>query len=102
MDVPDGKHPLRVNRVQDGMTGIVEDRRGRMLPSHDVLTKEFGVSRTVLREALSIASPRERDEHLASKVLFLCHAGRCPCVYAGTWLPSFIDGASLKDRAHFP
>ncbi|CAE6868314.1 hypothetical protein R75461_08419 [Paraburkholderia nemoris] len=54
------------------------------LRAQDVLTKEFSVSRSVPREALSIVSPRERDEHLASKVLFLRHEGRCPCVCAGT------------------
>jgi len=48
-----------VSKVMDGLvTGIVEDRYGAVLPPQDVLSKEFDVSRTVMREALSMLLAR--------------------------------------------
>src|SRR5262249_33865224 len=42
-----------VSKVMDGLvTGIVEEKYGAVLPPQDVLSKEFDVSRTVMREAL--------------------------------------------------
>ncbi len=48
-----------VSKVMDGLvTGIVENRYGAVLPPQDVLSKEFDVSRTVMREALSMLLAR--------------------------------------------
>jgi DNA-binding FadR family transcriptional regulator len=48
-----------VSKVMDGLiVGIVEDRYGAVLPPQDVLSKEFDVSRTVMREALSMLLAR--------------------------------------------
>ncbi|TAM03764.1 MAG: FadR family transcriptional regulator [Paraburkholderia sp.] len=48
-----------VSKVMDGLiAGIVEDRYGAVLPPQDVLSKEFDVSRTVMREALSMLLAR--------------------------------------------
>jgi DNA-binding FadR family transcriptional regulator len=44
----------------DGLvTGIVEEKYGAILPPQDVLSKEFDVSRTVMREALSMLLARD-------------------------------------------
>ncbi|MCX4164512.1 MULTISPECIES: FadR/GntR family transcriptional regulator [Paraburkholderia] len=49
-----------VSRVMDGLvTGIVEEKYGAILPPQDVLSKEFDVSRTVMREALSMLLARD-------------------------------------------
>jgi DNA-binding FadR family transcriptional regulator len=49
-----------VSKVMDGLvTGIVEEKYGAVLPPQDVLSKEFDVSRTVMREALSMLLARE-------------------------------------------
>jgi DNA-binding FadR family transcriptional regulator len=49
-----------VSKVMDGLvTGIVEARYGPILPPQDVLSKEFDVSRTVMREALSMLLARD-------------------------------------------
>ncbi|WP_118178985.1 FadR/GntR family transcriptional regulator [Paraburkholderia phosphatilytica] len=49
-----------VSKVMDGLvTGIVEDRYGAVLPPQDVLSKDFDVSRTVMREALSMLLARD-------------------------------------------
>ncbi|WP_027796560.1 FadR/GntR family transcriptional regulator [Paraburkholderia acidipaludis] len=48
-----------VSKVMDGLiAGIVEERYGAVLPPQDVLSKEFDVSRTVMREALSMLLAR--------------------------------------------
>jgi len=48
-----------VSKVMDGLiSGIVEERYGAVLPPQDVLSKEFDVSRTVMREALSMLLAR--------------------------------------------
>jgi DNA-binding FadR family transcriptional regulator len=48
-----------VSKVMDGLvTGIVEEKYGAVLPPQDVLSKEFDVSRTVMREALSMLLAR--------------------------------------------
>jgi DNA-binding FadR family transcriptional regulator len=48
-----------VSKVMDGLvTGIVEEKYGAILPPQDVLSKEFDVSRTVMREALSMLLAR--------------------------------------------
>ncbi|CAG4891436.1 FadR/GntR family transcriptional regulator [Paraburkholderia saeva] len=48
-----------VSKVMDGLvTGIVEDKYGAVLPPQDVLSKDFDVSRTVMREALSMLLAR--------------------------------------------
>src|SRR6201995_4632535 len=48
-----------VSKVMDGLvTGIVEEKYGAVLPLQDVLSKEFDVSRTVMREALSMLLAR--------------------------------------------
>ncbi|MCG5073898.1 FadR/GntR family transcriptional regulator [Paraburkholderia tagetis] len=48
-----------VSKVMDGLiSGIVEERYGAILPPQDVLSKEFDVSRTVMREALSMLLAR--------------------------------------------
>jgi DNA-binding FadR family transcriptional regulator len=41
------------------VTGIVEEKYGAVLPPQDVLSKDFDVSRTVMREALSMLLSRE-------------------------------------------
>src|SRR5258708_465328 len=44
-----------VSKVMDGLvTGIVEEKYGAIRPPQDVLSKEFDVSRTGMREALSM------------------------------------------------
>jgi DNA-binding FadR family transcriptional regulator len=49
-----------VSKVMDGLvTGIVEEKYGAVLPPQDVLSKEFDVSRTVMREALSMLLARD-------------------------------------------
>jgi DNA-binding FadR family transcriptional regulator len=49
-----------VSKVMEGLvTGIVEEKYGAVLPPQDVLSKEFDVSRTVMREALSMLLARE-------------------------------------------
>ncbi|GAB7537380.1 FadR/GntR family transcriptional regulator [Burkholderia sp. 22PA0099] len=49
-----------VSKVMDGLvTGIVEDKYGGILPPQDVLSKDFDVSRTVMREALSMLLARD-------------------------------------------
>lgn len=48
-----------VSKVMDGLvSGIVEEKYGAILPPQDVLSKEFNVSRTVMREALSMLLAR--------------------------------------------
>jgi len=48
-----------VAKVMDGLVaGIVENRYGAILPPQDVLSREFDVSRTVMREALSMLLAR--------------------------------------------
>jgi DNA-binding FadR family transcriptional regulator len=48
-----------VSKVMDGLvSGIVEEKYGAVLPPQDVLSKEFDVSRTVMREALSMLLAR--------------------------------------------
>jgi DNA-binding FadR family transcriptional regulator len=48
-----------VSKVMDGLvTGIVEEKYGAVLPPQDVLSKDFDVSRTVMREALSMLLAR--------------------------------------------
>ena len=48
-----------VSKVMDGLiSGIVEERYGAVLPPQDILSKEFDVSRTVMREALSMLLAR--------------------------------------------
>lgn len=55
-----GKDRSLVAKVMDGLvTGIVEDKYGGILPPQDVLSKEFDVSRTVMREALSMLLARD-------------------------------------------
>ncbi|AGK48648.1 bacterial regulatory s, gntR family protein [Burkholderia thailandensis MSMB121] len=55
-----GKDRSLVSKVMDGLvTGIVEDKYGGVLPPQDVLSKEFDVSRTVMREALSMLLARD-------------------------------------------
>lgn len=55
-----GKERSLVSKVMDGLVaGIVEDRYGGTLPPQDVLSKEFDVSRTVMREALSMLLARD-------------------------------------------
>ena len=54
-----GKDRSLVSKVMDGLvTGIVEEKYGAILPPQDVLSKEFDVSRTVMREALSMLLAR--------------------------------------------
>jgi DNA-binding FadR family transcriptional regulator len=49
-----------VSKVMDGLvTGIVEEKYGAVLPPQDVLSKDFDVSRTVMREALSMLLARD-------------------------------------------
>ncbi|RFU47898.1 FadR/GntR family transcriptional regulator [Paraburkholderia sp. DHOC27] len=49
-----------VSKVMDGLVeGIVEEKYGAVLPPQDVLSKEFDVSRTVMREALSMLLARD-------------------------------------------
>ncbi|MGF6262263.1 DNA-binding FadR family transcriptional regulator [Paraburkholderia youngii] len=49
-----------VSKVMDGLvSGIVEEKYGAILPPQDVLSKEFDVSRTVMREALSMLLARD-------------------------------------------
>lgn len=49
-----------VSKVMDGLVaGIVEEKYGAILPPQDVLSKEFNVSRTVMREALSMLLARD-------------------------------------------
>ncbi len=49
-----------VSKVMDGLvTGIVEEKYGAILPPQDVLSKDFDVSRTVMREALSMLLARD-------------------------------------------
>ncbi|WP_133649017.1 FadR/GntR family transcriptional regulator [Paraburkholderia flava] len=49
-----------VSKVMDGLvTGIVEEKYGAVLPPQDILSKEFDVSRTVMREALSMLLARD-------------------------------------------
>jgi DNA-binding FadR family transcriptional regulator len=55
-----GKDRSLVSKVMDGLvSGIVEDKYGGILPPQDVLSKEFDVSRTVMREALSMLLARD-------------------------------------------
>ncbi|AJX15339.1 GntR family transcriptional regulator [Burkholderia ubonensis] len=55
-----GKDRSLVAKVMDGLVaGIVEDKYGGILPPQDVLSKEFDVSRTVMREALSMLLARD-------------------------------------------
>jgi DNA-binding FadR family transcriptional regulator len=55
-----GKDRSLVAKVMDGLvTGIVEDKYGGILPPQDVLSKDFDVSRTVMREALSMLLARD-------------------------------------------
>jgi DNA-binding FadR family transcriptional regulator len=55
-----GKDRSLVSKVMDGLvSGIVEDKYGGVLPPQDVLSKEFDVSRTVMREALSMLLARD-------------------------------------------
>lgn len=50
-----GKDRSLVAKVMDELVaGIVEDKYGGILPPQDVLSKDFDVSRTVMREALSM------------------------------------------------
>lgn len=54
-----GKDRSLVSKVMDGLvTGIVEEKYGAILPPQDILSKEFDVSRTVMREALSMLLAR--------------------------------------------
>ncbi len=54
-----GKDRSLVSKVMDGLvSGIVEEKYGAILPPQDVLSKEFDVSRTVMREALSMLLAR--------------------------------------------
>ncbi|WP_153100476.1 FadR/GntR family transcriptional regulator [Paraburkholderia hayleyella] len=54
------KQRSRVSTVMDGLIrGIVEGEYGTTLPPQDVLSKAFGVSRTVMREALSMLLVRD-------------------------------------------
>ncbi len=49
-----------VSKVMDGLVaGIVEDKYGGILPPQDVLSRDFDVSRTVMREALSMLLARD-------------------------------------------
>ncbi|MBK3787189.1 hypothetical protein G3A43_44395 [Paraburkholderia aspalathi] len=53
MDVPDGKHRSRANRMLDGiMAGIVEDRHGPMLAS--ARRADEGIQRESQRAARSV------------------------------------------------
>src|SRR5690242_5493269 len=55
-----GKDRSLVSKVMDGLvSGIVEEKYGAILPPQDVLSKEFDVSRTVMREALSMLLARD-------------------------------------------
>ncbi|KVE37375.1 FadR/GntR family transcriptional regulator [Burkholderia sp. TSV86] len=55
-----GKDRSLVSKVMDGLVaGIVEDKYGGVLPPQDVLSKDFDVSRTVMREALSMLLARD-------------------------------------------
>ena len=55
-----GKDRSLVSTVMDGLvSGIVEEKYGAILPPQDVLSKEFDVSRTVMREALSMLLARD-------------------------------------------
>jgi len=59
MDQHDNKDRSLVAKVMDGLVaGIVENRYGAVLPPQDVLSREFDVSRTVMREALSMLLAR--------------------------------------------
>ncbi|HTH61507.1 MAG TPA: FCD domain-containing protein [Paraburkholderia sp.] len=59
MDQHENKDRSLVAKVMDGLvTGIVENRYGAILPPQDVLSREFDVSRTVMREALSMLLAR--------------------------------------------
>ncbi|PLZ03581.1 GntR family transcriptional regulator [Burkholderia sp. WAC0059] len=59
MNGHDSKERSLVSKVMDILvSGIVEDRYGPVLPPQDVLSGEFGVSRTVMREALSMLLAR--------------------------------------------
>ncbi|WP_432778652.1 FadR/GntR family transcriptional regulator [Burkholderia gladioli pv. alliicola] len=60
MEQPKDKERSLVSKVMDGLvTGIVEDKYGGILPPQDVLSKDFDVSRTVMREALSMLLARD-------------------------------------------
>ena len=53
----ENKERSLVAKVMDGLvSGIVEQKYGAILPPQDILSKEFDVSRTVMREALSHAA----------------------------------------------
>ena len=55
----ENKERSLVAKVMDGLvSGIVEQKYGAILPPQDVLSKEFDVSRTVMREALSMLLAR--------------------------------------------
>ena len=55
----ENKERSLVAKVMDGLvSGIVERKYGAILPPQDVLSKEFDVSRTVMREALSMLLAR--------------------------------------------
>jgi DNA-binding FadR family transcriptional regulator len=55
----ENKERSLVSKVMDGLvSGIVEQKYGAILPPQDVLSKEFDVSRTVMREALSMLLAR--------------------------------------------
>ncbi|HEV3428303.1 MAG TPA: FCD domain-containing protein [Paraburkholderia sp.] len=59
MELGNNKERSLVSKVMDGLiSGIVEERYGAILPPQDVLSKEFDVSRTVMREALSMLLAR--------------------------------------------
>ncbi|PXW27254.1 FadR/GntR family transcriptional regulator [Paraburkholderia caballeronis] len=59
MDEHGNKDRSLVSKVMDGLVaGIVENRYGVILPPQDVLSREFDVSRTVMREALSMLLAR--------------------------------------------
>jgi len=59
MDHHGNKDRSLVSKVMDGLVaGIVENRYGAILPPQDVLSREFDVSRTVMREALSMLLAR--------------------------------------------
>ncbi|WP_250525916.1 FCD domain-containing protein [Caballeronia sp. GAWG2-1] len=55
----ENKERSLVAKVMDGLvSGIVEQKYGAILPPQDILSKEFDVSRTVMREALSMLLAR--------------------------------------------
>ena len=58
-EMDENKERSLVAKVMDGLvSGIVEQKYGAILPPQDILSKEFDVSRTVMREALSMLLAR--------------------------------------------